>query len=176
MLKSKSDRYGAVAVSIHWISAVLILALLGSGFQAGNAMDPTAKAAFLRVHIPVAIFVLLLTVVRIVWWWRFDLKPQPVQGSPAWQERLARAVHVAFYIVILGMVASGIGMMVLSGAAPDIFGSSGTLPNFHDYLPRVPHGFGANLLLALLAAHIGAALYHHFIRGDGLLRRMWYSR
>lgn len=177
MLKSRPDRYGAVAVSIHWLSAILILALLGTGFQAGNAMEPATKVAFLRVHIPAAIIVLLLTVLRLFWWWRIDLKPQPVQGSPAWQERLARAVRVAFYIVILGMVASGIGMMALSGAAPIIFGESGiALPNFHDHLPRVPHGLGANLLLALLVAHIWAALYHHFIRRDGLLRRMWYGR
>lgn len=176
MLKSGPDRYGAVAVSIHWLSAVLILAVLGSGFQAGDAPDPAAKAAFLRVHIPVAITVLLLTVLRIVWWWRFDLKPQPVQGSSVWQERLARAVHVAFYIVILGMAASGIGMMALSGAALDIFAGSGALPDFHDYPPRVPHGLGASLLVALLVAHVGAALYHHFIRRDGLLRSMWYGR
>ena len=84
MLKSKSHLYGPVAVSIYWISAVLILASLGSGFQAGSAMDPAAEVGNpLRVHIPMAIFVLLLTVVRILWWWRFDLKPQPVQGSPA---------------------------------------------------------------------------------------------
>jgi len=176
MLKSRPDRYGAVAVSIHWISAILILALLGSGFQAANAPDSIAKGAFLRAHIPMAIAILLLTLFRIVWWWLFDRKPLPVQGSPAWQEWLARAVHVAFYIVILGMVASGVGMMVLSGAAPDIFSGSGTLPDFNAYLPRVPHGIGANLLLALLVAHIGAALYHHFIRRDGLLWRMWFGR
>src|SRR5690606_28206959 len=111
MLKSRPDRYGAVAVSIHWISAILILALLGSGFQAANAPDSIAKGAFLRAHIPMAIAILLLTLFRIVWWWLFDRKPLPVQGSPAWQEWLARAVHVAFYIVILGMVASGVGMM-----------------------------------------------------------------
>lgn len=85
-------------------------------------------------------------------------------------------VHVAFYIVILGMVASGIGMMVLSGAAPDIFAGSTALPDFKDYPPRAPHGLGANLLVALLAVHIGAALHHHFIRRDGSLRRMWYGR
>ena len=174
MLKSKPDHYGAMAVSIHWVSALLILVLLGSGFRAGNSVDPETKATFLRVHVPVAITVLVLTVLRIFWWWRFDLKPQPVQSSPLWQERMARVVHVAFYVVILGMIASGIGMMVLSGAAPVIFGGEGTLPDFHDYPPRVPHGFGAFLLLALLVAHIGAALYHHFIRRDGLLRRMWY--
>jgi cytochrome b561 len=176
MLKSRPDRYGAVAVSIHWLSAILILALLGSGFQAANAMDSAAKAVFLRVHIPVAITVLVLTIVRIVWWWRFDVKPLPVEGSPSWQERIAGWVHVAFYIIVLGMVASGIGMMILSGAAPAVFGAPGAvLPDFTDYPPRVPHGLGARLLIALLVFHAGAALYHHFIRGDGLLRRMWYG-
>lgn len=43
MLKSRADRYGAIAVSIHWLSAVLILALLGSGFRAANAMDAATK-------------------------------------------------------------------------------------------------------------------------------------
>jgi cytochrome b561 len=66
MLKSRPDRYGAVAVSIHWLSAILILAPLGSGFQAANAMDAATKAGFLRFHIPVAITVLLLTALRIV--------------------------------------------------------------------------------------------------------------
>ncbi|MGO7136466.1 cytochrome b [Rhizobium leguminosarum] len=175
MLKSRTDRYGAIAVSIHWLSAILIFALLGSGFRAANAMDAT-KAGILRFHIPVAIIVLLLTAFRLVWWWRFDRKPLPVQGQPLWQERIARWVHVAFYIVIFGMVSSGVGMIILSGAGPTIFGSSGAaLPNFADYPPRIPHGLGALLLIALLLFHAGAALYHQFIRGDGLLRRMWYG-
>ena len=172
--KSNPERYGTVAVLIHWLSAVLILALLGSGFRAANATDAAINAGFLRFHIPVAILALLLTIIRM--WWRFDLKPLPVQGSPAWQEQIARWVHIAFYVVILGMVASGIGMMILSGAAPAVFGALGVgLPNFTDYPPRGPHGLGAFLLVALLVLHGGAALYHQFIRGDGLLRRMWYS-
>ncbi|MQB40315.1 cytochrome b/b6 domain-containing protein [Rhizobium sp. ICMP 5592] len=174
-MKSTPDRYGTVAISIHWISAILILALLGSGFRAANAMDATTKAGLLRFHIPVAITVLILTIFRIVWW-RFDRKPLPVKGSPAWQQRIARWVHVAFYIVILGMIASGIGMTVLSGAAPAVFSDAGaTLPNFTDYPPRAPHGLGAFLLVGLLIFHAGAALYHQFVRHDGLLRRMWYG-
>lgn len=177
MLKSSVDRYGAIPITIHWLSAILIFAAIGTGFQAGNAIDPAIKAGFLRIHIPAAIIALLLTLFRIVWWWFFDRKPLPVKGSPLWQERLARAVHLALYVVILGMIASGIGMIALSGAGPTVFGESTTpLPNFHNYPPRVPHGLGANLLLALLAAHVGAALYHHFIRRDGLLWRMWYGR
>jgi len=173
--KSSPNHYGTVAVSIHWVTAVLILVLIVSGFRAAGTMDPAAKAAILRVHVPIAIGVLALTILRIVWW-AFDRKPEPVAGSPHWQERTARMVHVLLYVVILGMIASGIGMIALSGAAPIIFGGEGALlPDFWKYPPRVPHGIGAWLLLGLLVLHVGAALYHHFVRRDGLLWRMWFG-
>jgi len=175
-LKSTPNHYGTMAVSIHWLSVVLLLVLIASGFRAANTLDPAAKAAILRVHVPIAVGVLALIILRIVWWLGFDRKPNPVAGSPRWQERGAQLVHVLFYVVILGMIASGIGMMVLSSAAPMIFGGeSALLPDFWKYPPRVPHSIGARLLLALLALHAGAALYHHFIRRDGLLWRMWFS-
>ncbi|QPB20683.1 hypothetical protein [Rhizobium sp. 007] len=47
------------------------------------------------------------------------------------------------------------------------------LPNFADYPSRLPHGLGARLLVALLVCHGEAALYHQFIRSNGLLRQMW---
>ena len=176
-LKSDPNRYGAVAVSIHWVSAVLISMLIASGLRAAGALEPAAKAAILRLHIPIAIAVLALTVFRIVWWLGFDRKPGPVPGSPRWQERSAQVVHILFYIVILGMIASGVGMMALSGAAPLIFGGdTASLPDFWKYPPRLPHAIGARLLLALLALHVGAALYHHFVRRDGLIWRMWFAR
>lgn len=176
-LKSAPDRYGTMAVSIHWVSVVLILILIGSGFRAANTVDPAAKAAILRLHVPIAVAILALTFLRIVWWWRFDHKPHAVAGSARWQERTAQAVHVLFYIVILGMVASGVGMMALSGATPTIFGGTGELlPDFSKYSPRLPHGIGARFLLVLLVLHVGAALYHHFVRRDGLLWRMWFSK
>ncbi len=115
-LKSTADRYGTMIVSIHWVSALLIIILLVSGFRAANTVDPVAKAAIIKFHLPLAIAVLALTILRIVWWWRFDRKPKPIAGSSYWQERLARGVHIFFYIVILGMIASGIGMVALSGA------------------------------------------------------------
>jgi cytochrome b561 len=174
--KSTPDRYGTMAVAIHWVSVVLIVILIGSGFRAANTVDPVAKAAILRLHVPIAVAVLALTIFRIIWWWGFDRKPDPVAGSPHWQERTAQVVHLLFYVVILGMITSGIGMMVLSGAAPMIFGGEGILPDFRKYPPRLPHGIGARLLLALLVLHAGAALYHHFVRRDGLLRRMWFSK
>ncbi|WP_259671431.1 MULTISPECIES: hypothetical protein [unclassified Rhizobium] len=51
MRKSTTDRYGTIAVTMHWLTAIVLLVALVSGFRAGNAVEPLAKAALLRVHI-----------------------------------------------------------------------------------------------------------------------------
>ncbi|MDB0573701.1 cytochrome b/b6 domain-containing protein [Ralstonia solanacearum] len=98
-----------------------------------------------------------------------------MQNSPVWQEHTARWTHITFYVLIFGMVLSGVGMMVLSGAGPVIFGqSTAELPRLTDYPLHRLHGVGALVLAAMLACHVSAAMHHHFIRRDGMLRRMWY--
>jgi len=174
--RSSESHYGAVAVTIHWMSALLIVALLGSGFRASQTIDPVAKADILRFHAPMGIAILLLTIGRIVWWWRFDTKPAAVGDDPRWQKLSAKSVHVLFYVIIIGMTASGIGMFALSGAGPIIFGGGeGVLPDLNQYAPRTPHGLGARAMVGLLVLHAGAALYHHFVKRDPTLRRMWFK-
>jgi len=176
-LKSTTDRYGAMAISIHWLSAILILVLIATGLRTAGTLDPQTKLTLLRVHVPIAIAVLCLTALRIVWWWRFDRKPHPIPGMPAWQERIASVSHGLFYVLILGMAGSGIAMMVLSGALPVIFGGdSAALPDFSRLLPHVTHDIGGKVFIALLVLHIGAALYHHLVRRDGIFRRMGLTR
>jgi cytochrome b561 len=175
--KSTTDRYGAVAIAIHWIAALLIVALLATGFRMADITDPATKVSLVRFHAVAGITVLLLTLARIAWWWFADDKPASVKGVPWLQDRLARTVHVLFYVIILGMAASGIGMMILSGAGQIVFGgASGPLPDFWNYTPRIPHGIAARVLLALFVLHLGAALYHHFVRRDRLLGRMGLGR
>lgn len=174
MRKSSPDRYGTVVVSIHWISVMLVLALLGSGFLAANAGSAAAQAGFLRFHVPAGIALLALTIARALWW-RVDRRPGVVAGTFPWRERIARGVHRAFYVVIVLMAASGIGMLAAGGAFATVFGGPGaSLPDFDALPPRLPHGAGAWLLIALFVLHGGAALYHTFVRRDGLLSRMWY--
>ena len=175
--KSSSTAYGTVAVSLHWLTVLLIIALLGSGMLADETSDPAAKARILTAHAPMGIAVLLLTLARIVWWWRFDTHPEPLAGDPAWQIKAAKAVHGLLYLAILVMAASGIGLFVLSGAGDIIFGGApGPLPDFGDFAPRLPHGIVAKLLLALFVLHAAAALFHHFVKRDDTLRRMWFGR
>src|SRR5215475_399905 len=94
---------------------------------------------------------------RIVWWCGFDRAPQADRRIPA----LAGAGEACPVLGrIPGMIASGLGMMALSGAAPLIFAVGSTLqPYFSKYPPR--------------PAPTSVPLFsHQFVRRDGLLGRM----
>ena len=101
-LKSSENYYGVVAVTIHWLSAVLIFVLLGSGFSAGQSEDPIDKVFFLRFHVPIGVTVLLLTIARILWWFLADTKPKPVP-MPTWQDRA----------LLLGLLAGALLLLAL---------------------------------------------------------------
>ncbi|WP_404405513.1 cytochrome b [Pelagibacterium halotolerans] len=170
--RSTANRYGTVAITIHWVTAVAVLGILISGFQAAGIENEANKRALLAIHAGMGASIVLLTVLRIAWWRFGDSKPASAP-APKWQQMAASAMHVLLYVIILGMGASGIGMLVLSGAGAVLFlGVQDPLPDFWDYLPRIPHGIGARLLIALALVHIGAALYHQFAMKDGLMARM----
>ncbi len=169
--KSTSTRYGSVAITIHWLTALMIVGLFATGLLAAAQVDPAAKLALLRAHIPLGAGVLLLTLLRIVWWLAIDSHPALPADQPGWQRFTAKAVHVALYAVVLVTASSGIATIILSGALPAIIGSA-TLPNLETVLPRTVHGLTSRLMLGLLTLHIGAALYHQFVRRDRLLARM----
>lgn len=174
--KSDGHRYGAVAMAMHWVTAGAIFGLLGSGLML-EQMEQAAKVPLLRVHAAVGILVLVLTLLRIGWWAFADRRPDEPSEMPGWQASAARLVHRLFYAVLLLMGASGIAMMALSGAAEILFfGGPGPLPDFNLYAPRVPHGLGAWFLIALILAHVGAALYHQLVLKDRLLGRMGLGR
>jgi len=169
--KSTSTRYGSVAIAIHWLTALMIVGLFVTGLLAAAQVDPAAKLALLRAHIPLGAGVLLLTLLRVVWWLAVDRRPSPPADQPGWQKAMARIVHLALYAVVLVTASSGVATVILSGALPAIIGSA-TLPNLETVLPRTVHGITSRLMLGLLALHIGAALYHQFIRRDRLFARM----
>jgi len=172
--KSSGDRYGAVAIMIHWLTAFAVFGLLVSGLVMAGATDPQVKKTILLVHAPVGMLVLLLTLARIVWWLAADRLPAAAPGGSRIQKTLAQTVHLAFYPVLLVLGASGVAMLVLSAAVTAMIGQ-GPLPDFSSLAPRGPHGLAAWVLIGLAALHVAAALYHQFVRRDGLLNRMGLS-
>lgn len=173
-LKSTSTRYGAMIVVVHWLTVLSVLALIALGVTSASTTIPAEKAALLRMHMPLGLFVLALTLFRIVWWLFLDTRPDDAPGSPRWQELAAKAVHYGLYVALLAMAATGIATMATSGAGGYILGGEGTMPDLGAFAFHSVHGAIAIGLIALIAAHFGAAMFHQFIRRDGLLKRMWF--
>lgn len=174
-LKGNAGRYGMLAATLHWVAAVAIMGMVALGFAAANSADAGRTAALLRIHVPLGLAVLALTVARLVWW-LFDRRPAAPAG-PRWQRIAGRLNHVALYGIILLLGASGIGVMALSGAAAIVFSGAATaMPHFFDFAPMKAHALGAILLVGLFGLHVGAALYHQFYRRDHLLARMGIGR
>ena len=166
------NRYGSVAMAVHWLLALAISGMFVLGFLSAAAGDPAQKAAFLRLHVPLGALTLLLTIFLIVWLW-VNRRPQALPELPRWQAIAARFVHFALYGLIVAIGVSGIGLMLLSGA-PEIlfFGSSKALPDFQAYPPMMVHATGAFVLLGLIGLHVAAAVHHQFVRRDHVLYRM----
>lgn len=172
-LKSSPIRYGAVAIAIHWVTAIAILLMLVSGLAAANTADAAIELNLLRGHAITGALVGLLTLLRIVWWLAFDRRPADAAGMSRWQALAARSVHYGLYAVILVLVSSGIATILLSGAGAQLLGAEPLpLPDFILAPPFTVHGILARGLIVLLVGHIGAALWHQFVRRDRLLARM----
>jgi cytochrome b561 len=174
-MKSTSTQYGRVAIALHWAIAALIAVALASGFAA-DSIGAHAHGA-LRAHAVSGVLAGLLTLVRVGWWWMADTRPDGAPNSDGIKGIVARITHALLIIVPLGMAASGIGMLVLSGAGAQLFGgATGVLPEFETVPPRLPHGIAARVLVALAALHIGAAIYHQIVLRDGLMARLAWGR
>ncbi|WP_281926641.1 cytochrome b [Roseibium album] len=144
---------------MHWVIAVLVLAALASGF-AMTRTEPFSLA-LLQAHLGCGIAAGLLTLLRVLIWFKRGA-PQPIYPvSSRLQKVVSRIVHGLLRLVPLALLASGVGMIAFSGAFPSI--REGTLQGlvaFQDLPPRNLHHMAALLLAALTALHVGAAIWH----------------
>lgn len=170
-LKSDSDRYGRVAIAFHWITAIMIIIMVGLGVNADNGHSDEVRRYLLLPHIILGFLTLILTLARIVWWWFFDRKPEPALGVPPLMARLARMSHILIYAMIIAVGASGMATNAMGGVM-DAITSGAPMPSLDNVAPRRVHEVLAWTFKGLLTLHIAAALYHHFGRGDGTLKRM----
>jgi cytochrome b561 len=81
------------------------------------------------------------------------------------------------YVLVVAQACSGLTMALQAGLPDILFGGHGALPaDFWVFPVRSVHYVISRLLMALIALHVSAALYHAFVLRDGLLRRMWFGR
>jgi len=179
MIGNTSSGWGSVSRSLHWILGLAIIGLIAYGWWMNN-FTPRADRFFHRsIHSDIGYVVLLLTVVRLIW---RSLNPTPdlPQDTPQWLRIAARANQWALYLVTVFVSILG---WAHSGARPpsqnyaSFFGWF-TVPQFTspDKVAAKTyedwHIVSAYVLLALIALHVAAAAWHHFVRRDRVAMRM----
>jgi cytochrome b561 len=174
---STPKRYHPLLVSLHWLIAALILFMLFLGFtQLGSTPNDNAKIQTLGLHMPIGIALFVLTIIRLAVRF-FTPKPEPASAGNPILDKIGVAVHYLLYIVVLAMGLTGMGTSALAGLPAIVFEGSGSLPaDFAEFPPAIGHGFFSYVLSGLVFLHVGAALFHQFIRRDNLLSRMWFGR
>jgi cytochrome b561 len=176
-MKSVS-RYSPALVAFHWVLAVLIIAVLPVGFLVLAPMPNTdpQKLQLLMFHMAGGMFILTLMVIRFIVRMTSDRPAAQSIGNAA-ADRLAPVTHYGFYVLILLMAATGLATALTAGLNRSVFQHSGEpLPADFDAIPVFgAHEFFATLLVVFIVLHVLAALYHQFVRKDGLFRRMWFG-
>jgi cytochrome b561 len=166
-------RYSSVAIALHWLIGLAIIANLSSGL-----LDK-----YMPVHKATGITILALSLFRL--FWRLGHRPPPYEPTLAsWEKTTAKVTHWAFYVLMIAIPFSGWLMTSAGGRKYGLswFGLFDIpfLPVAQDKaLAAAARGAHENLafvMLALLALHIGAAMKHVFLDGDGTFARMLPGR
>lgn len=173
-MNDATERYNRGARTLHWLMAVLVAANLFSGLL-NDALEDIVRV--IPAHKAMGMTILALTVLRILW--RFTWKPPAYPATvTAWEAVSARMVQVLFYGLMLVMPVSG-WIMASAGKYPLSWFGLFDLPKLAitrtdpAYLVgREAHGILGWLLLALMILHAAAALRHHFVLRDNVLKRM----
>jgi len=170
-----SERYGAVAIALHWLVAVLIVCNLLLGLSMVPMPITPRKLELYLVHKWIGITVFLLACARLAWRAGHPA-PSPVPGPP-WQMRAAAISHALLYILLLIVPISGwlyssatgvqvvyLGLVPLPDLVPKDKAIAKVLLGTH---------IGLNSALFLLVfVHAAAAIRHHFVQRDVVLARM----
>jgi cytochrome b561 len=185
--RNTTNRYGFVAQALHWSIAVGIVAqyfLAEAAEDAeGAAVAPFSAAG---IHGALGITILALALLRLAWR-LIELPPERPFAMKPYEIGLARAAHIAFYVLLFAVPLSGWALASADGQSLSFFGWF-TLPQLQPVtqvpLPGIEggslnkdqleelHEVLFNLLVGLAVLHIVAALKHQFIDHDGVLRSM----
>ncbi|WP_022941993.1 cytochrome b [Psychromonas hadalis] len=164
-----TEHFSLLSKLIHIVSAVAFIAVLILMFN-----NPNADSLFFSLHQSLGLLVLVLYFTRIVWM-NWAGKPKALGNKV--EKFAAHMAHMALYGILILMPLSGLLIALAKAKETVVFGLF-SIPGFSDRnsglidVAYSLHSFLEIVCYLLIAAHIGASLYHHLILKDGTLDRM----
>lgn len=174
-IKNSSTHFGIVTIVFHWVIALLIIGLLALGLYMVSIPWNAQRLKYYGWHKEYGLLVLFLAILRIIW----RIANENPELNLPWLEKIAaRSMHRAFYLFMFAMPITGWLITSAAGLPASFFGLF-TLPDLitPDESNRVLfewiHKWLGYALIAAICLHVAAALKHHFINKDDILRRIF---
>jgi cytochrome b561 len=168
--------FDTVTITVHWISLLLVLAMIGTGLLHGLIENRPWAPALLWAHRSLGVILWVITVVRVAW----RLTRARIPGFPSSMTRLqrlaARSSEYGLYVLLLIQPVTGLAQTLWRGAPFELL--AWTVPSIatkhfgYVVLFYAVHKVGAWCLIGLVGLHAAAALFHHFVRRDHVLETM----
>jgi cytochrome b561 len=191
VLRSTSNTWGAITRGLHWLSAALVVFGLTHGYWMANVLPRPQRLAHYWFHSLVFVYFAFLLLIRIAWRLSEPSPRQPVESAP-WEKAAARLGHAALYAVTVAVTVTGYLNWSAFPARFDparaplmdiwVFGIV-KLPAIHVKADRAvfqfwehSHTYLSWALAALVVVHVLAALRHHYIKRNNVMRRMWLGQ
>ena len=160
-MTQRAQPHGFVTKTIHWLSALLI----AYGYFKGlDNVSQLSDPALFRYEIAFALVMGAVFALRLLWTTAVGGITRLPASAPRWEHVASRSVHIGLYASVFGIVLSGLGI-ALGFATPALGGLFLTaMLGLHEMtLAALP---------MLLILHIAGALWHKFVRRDGILESM----
>lgn len=175
-----ASRYTPTAIALHWLLAILIIANLSGGLYMSGLEFSPQKLKYYSWHKWAGMTILVLSALRLLW--RLNHPAPPLPGSmPPWQVQAAHVSHWLLYFLFFAtpifgwLFSSASGFQVVWFGVlpiPDLIGKDKELAEVLKLVHRgLAYGLGV-----VVVAHIAAALKHHFVDRDDVLKRMLPER
>ena len=169
------NSFGWVSITLHWLSAVVIIALWFIGDGIGS-MESEAASARRELHVSIAVLAYLVLWARIMW--RLYSKHPWVKGQSSKTHFIAQTTHYLLLFAIAGMLCSGPLIVWSNGIALSLFGvieihgPSDSIPWLLDLASGV-HKFFGQAILWLTLIHIAGAMKHLMFHDDETIARIF---
>jgi cytochrome b561 len=167
--------YDNVAISLHWLTALLVVALFALAETWDYFPKPTQEG-MQSVHVSLGVLLTLVVLARILW--RLIPGHQRAAIVGEWVRIASKAVHYLLYLLLLVQVCLGFAFRWAQGHAVSFFGifairgPYGAVDRSTRQLIHACHEYVGWAIIVIAFGHALAALYHHYKLRDRVLGRM----
>lgn len=179
-MASSPSRYSPLSIALHWVMLLLIAAVyacieLKGNFPKGSEPRELLKHWHFMLGLGVFALVWLRLLGRLL-----HKTPAISPAPPAWQTGVAHLMHLALYVLMIGMPLLGWLLLNAEGKPAPFFGIELPMlvPQNHSLAENIEelHEFGGQAGYWLIALHAAAGLFHHYVSRDNTLTRMLPGR